>query len=133
MERHTPMSANKAQRELENEYFTLTLQIAELVKRKTSLAHLDVEISQTHRQLMEMASDSDFLATANQALKLLRDKSRVHTIELEFQQIRSQMQELGCKLGWSGQLDADSPEDDQFSERMSRLQSEIEQLQTSLV
>jgi len=135
------MSTTRSQRDLEHDYLSLACQIEDLLQRKKAVYSVDGEIAQTHGKMLKLAKEilesSDpreleerYLSAASKVQELLRQKSRVYAMALEFQQLQQQMEELAVQLSWSAvpELTAEPP----MTDRLSRLQNEIQELSVTL-
>ncbi len=138
------MSITKTNRDYEYDYLSLAYQVEDLLQRKTAAYSVDSEIEATHQRLMELAREImqaddprdreyDYLAAAYKIQDLLQQKSRAHHMTFEFQEMQSQMDETGRKLGWGrGGAAIASAEKPYLSDRLSRLQTEIQELRANL-
>jgi len=72
------------------------------------------------------------LATAYRIQELLQQKTASYALTHDFQAMQSQLDELGRKLNWGRQNSqgADTPF---LTDRLSRLQSEIQDLRAAMV
>lgn len=136
------MSITKTQRDLEYDYLSLAYQIEDLLQRKTAAYSVESELQETHTRMMELARDImeaadprdreyDYLAAAYKAQDLLQQKSRAYHMSFEFEEMQKQMEEVGRKLGWSRSpsITAEKP---YLTDRLSRLQTEIQELRATL-
>lgn len=137
------MSITKTQRDLEYDYLSLAYQVEDLLQRKTAAYSVESELEQTHQRMMELAREImeapdprdreyDYLAAAYKAQDLLQQKSRAYHMSFEFEEMQKQMDEVGRKLGWTRGSSASSAEKPYLSDRLSRLQSEIQELRATL-
>ncbi len=137
------MPPKKTDRDYEYEYLSVSYQIEELLQKKTAAYSVQSEIEQLHHRLMELAKEAvtaddprdreyDYLAAAYRIQELLQQKTASYALTHEFQAMQSQLDELGRKLNWGRQNSqgADSPF---LTDRLSRLQSEIQDLRAAMV
>jgi len=138
------MSTIKTHRDYEYDYLGLSYQIEDLLQRKTAAYGVDSEIEQTHQRITElgreiMAAEDprdheyDYLACAYKIQDLLQQKTKAYSMTFEFEQMQNQLDDVGRKLGWtsggSGAVNHDKP---YLSDRLTKLQSEIQELRATL-
>ncbi len=135
------MSTTRNQRDLEYDYLSLAYQIEDLLQRKTAAYSVDAEIMETHQRMTELAREImdapdprdreyDYLAAAYKVQDLLQQKSRAYSMTFEFEQMQKQMDDVARKLGWS--RNSSTQEKPYLTDRLSRLQTEIQELRATL-
>lgn len=136
------MSMTKTQRDLEYDYLSLAYQVEDLLQRKTAAYSVESDLETTHQQMMDLARqimeasdprdrEYDYLAAAYKVQDLLQQKSRAYHMSFEFEEMQKQMDDVARQLGWSrgSGLASEKPF---LSDRLSRLQSEIQELRATL-
>lgn len=115
-----------------------------MLHRKAAAHRIESELQQTYLRMMELARaikaspeprdlERKYLAAACKAQDLLQQKSRAFHMRFEFEQMQQQMEALGSKLGWSpAAVRGDDDDEPYLTDRISRLQSEIQQLRAAL-
>jgi hypothetical protein len=135
------VSTARSPRDLEYDYLSLAYQIEDLLQRKTAAYSVDVEISATHRRMVELAKEIidsaeprereiEYLTAAQKVQELLQQKSKIYAMAVEFQDLQRQMEEVASQLGWSRSVATE--EEPPMTDRLSRLQNEIQELSSTL-
>lgn len=139
------MPMTKTHRDYEYDYLSLSYQIEDLLQRKTAAYSVQQEIEEAHGRLAQLARqiataddprnfEYDYLAVAYRIQDLLQKKTQAYSLTYEFQTMQDQLNDLSEKLEWNGAsagraVGKDRP---QLTDRLSRLQSEIQELRSQL-
>ena len=138
------MPPKKTERDYEYDYLSLSYQIEDLLQKKTAAYIVQGEIEQLHFKLLDLAREAvsaedprdreyDYLAAAYRIQELLQQKTAAYSLAHEFQSMQTQLDELGRKLCWNRPSGIGGPETPFLTDRLSRLQSEIQDLRAALV
>lgn len=136
------MSTTATVRDLEYEYLGLSYQVEELLQKKTASYSVQHDLEALHKRAAELAhkiataedprdDEYEYIANAYKIQELLETKTRAYSMALEFNEMQSKMEDLAKRLGWSKAAghNTDSPF---ITDRLSRLQSEIQELRATL-
>lgn len=137
------MSHTKSQRDLEYDYLSLAYQMEDLRQKKTAAYSVDADIQEAHLHMMKLAREIvsaadprdreyDYLAAAYKVQDLLQQKSRAYHMAFEFEEMQKQMETVGAQLGWNNGPAAPAGASHNLTDRLSRLQSEIQELRATL-
>jgi hypothetical protein len=137
------MSHTKSQRDLEYDYLSLAYQMEDLLQKKTAAYSVDADIKEAHLQMMKLAREIvtaadprdreyDYLAAAYKVQDLLQQKSRAYHMAFEFEELQKKMEAVGAQLGWNQVSAPASGGSHNLTDRLSRLQSEIQELRATL-
>jgi seryl-tRNA synthetase len=136
------MSTTATVRDLEYEYLGLSYQVEELLQKKTASYSVQHDLEQLHQRASELAhkiaqaedprdDEYEYIANAYKIQELLEEKTRAYSMAFEFNEMQTKMEELARKLGWARQ-GARGGESPFITDRLSRLQSEIQELRATL-
>jgi len=131
----------RTQRDLEYDYLSYSYQLEELLQKKTASYAAQHEIEETHQRLLELGQqmfemeeprdrEYDYLAALYKIQDLLQQKTAAYSMTHDIQALHQQMVQTGHKLGWRGQ--AGLPESGELASRLTKLQSQIEDLRAVL-
>jgi hypothetical protein len=106
------MAISPSQRDLEDDYLSLSHQVEALLQRKIAAYGLQAELEATHQQMMELArqlpdaSDSralecDYLNAAKRVQELLQQKAKSYRLDFELEALQQRMRKAAIRLGWS--------------------------------
>jgi len=124
------MPTPQAQRDLENDYLQLAYRVEDLLHRKAAAHRIESELQQTHLRMMELARA---IKASPEPRDLEREYLAAFHMSFEFEQMQQQMEALGSKLGWSPAAVSEDEDDEPYlTDRISRLQSEIQELRAAL-
>jgi hypothetical protein len=134
------MAMTRTPRDFEYDYLGFSYQIEDLLQKKTASYAVQHEIEKTHQQLMELGQkmfsmddprdrEYDYLAALYKIQDLLQQKTAAYSMGHEIEALHQQMQQAGSKLGWGHAPASGDPE---LATRLSRLQSQIEDLRSVL-
>lgn len=135
----------KTHRDYEYDYLSVSYQIEDLLQRKTAAYSVQQEIEESHARLAQLARqietaddprnfEYDYLAVAYKIQDLLQQKTQAYSLSYEFQAMQNQLNELSEKLEWNGASSGRGASNSRphLTDRLSRLQSEIQELRSQL-
>ena len=147
----------KNARDYEDDYLALTFQLEVLLHKKAVAHGLQAEIEGTHALLVALAAkittsedsrpyEAEYLAATGRLQELLVKKRQANSLLVEFQVMHEQLETLARRLNWGSPTAITSPlpssatpalsnganiPDEEWSDRLVQLQSEIQELRTA--
>ncbi len=131
----------RTQRDFEYDYLGYSYQVEQLIQKKTASYAAQHEIEETHQRLIELGNqmfqmedprdrEYDYLAALYKIQDLLQQKTAAYSMVHDIEALHHQMVQTGNKLGWRG--GAAAGEGSELATRLSKLQSQIEDLRAVL-
>lgn len=152
----------KNTRELEQSYFSVSQQLAEVLSQKMAVYEMQSGVVRLHQRIVEIGQvmlgapdpqphEQEYLSVTAELQGLLQKKASIYALDVDLAKLHSHLMVLGSELGWTpkdstistepGEHQAEQQEEE-FQEsgeggpvpadRLSRLQQQIEDLRTAL-